>query len=806
MRSRGPFAPRRIACAVLALVAALVLVPPASAASSAPPLEWATPASIDGAPSSPDGDRLLDVSCPSTTFCAAVDGDGNVLIATAPATGPWTRTAIAPRSLTGIDCPTTSLCVATDSGGHVVTSTNPTGGAAAWTSADVDGGRRLTAIDCATPTLCIALDAGGWVVTSTDPTGGAAAWTATQFNANFAYTSVACPSTTACVLADGANVYTTTNPTGGPAAWTRTLIGTYYSYVGVFVACPSLALCVAVQDGGVGGEGIVATSTDPVAAAPTWATSGFPGAPTGVACPTTSLCVAITDMPFAYVSTDPGGGAGAWSLNAIGEAGRHLLAVDCPSASLCVVVDDAGHAIVGTAPPPVALTVAKAGTGAGGVAGAPAGIACGATCSASFPRGTTVTLTATPSAGSRFAGWSGGGCAGTGTCDVGLTAATTVTATFVATPTLTVAKAGDGGGKVTSQPGGIDCGATCSAAFDRGTSVTLTAAEDMDSDFTGWSGGGCGTQKTCTVSVAAATTVTATFARYRWLLLAVDGSGTISGDLPGLDCRDSCSYGVLAPVPVTLTATPDPGWAFMGWQHGACSGTDLCRLTWDGDLEVQAWFVRGWALTVVRQGSGQGSVVGDHGGIDCPTSCREVYGEGESVTLTATAAPGSTFAGWSGGGCAGTGSCTVASAATTTVSATFTLPVVVPDDPPDAPGPEPAPAPDSPSALAPALPPVVTSPSPTPRTPRVARPNTRLLRSKLDARRRTATFTFKATGRATSYRCALTALHKKATFKRCRSPMTFRRLRPGRYTFAVAAVGPGGADATPATKKVTVRR
>ena len=59
-------------------------------------------------------------------------------------------------------------------------------------------------------------------------------------------------------------------------------------------------------------------------------------------------------------------------------------------------------------PSPVALTVTKAGPGSGTVTSAPAGITCGAPCSATSASGTTVTLTATPAAGSTFAGWSGG--------------------------------------------------------------------------------------------------------------------------------------------------------------------------------------------------------------------------------------------------------------------------------------------------------------------------------------------------------------------------------------------------------------
>jgi PASTA domain/Divergent InlB B-repeat domain len=125
-----------------------------------------------------------------------------------------------------------------------------------------------------------------------------------------------------------------------------------------------------------------------------------------------------------------------------------------------------------------------------------------------------VTLTATASAGSTFAGWSGGGCSGTGTCAVTLNSDTTVTATFNAVPvtrTLTVSRAGSGSGGVTSSPAGIDCGSTCSGTFDQGTPVTLTATASAGSTFAGWSGGGCSGTGTCAVTLNSDTTVTATF-------------------------------------------------------------------------------------------------------------------------------------------------------------------------------------------------------------------------------------------------------------------------------------------------------
>lgn len=75
------------------------------------------------------------------------------------------------------------------------------------------------------------------------------------------------------------------------------------------------------------------------------------------------------------------------------------------------------------------LSVAKLGTGLGTMTSAPLGINCGAACAFWFAGNSTVSLTATATAGSVFAGWSGG-CSGTGTCSVVMSSAKSVTATF----------------------------------------------------------------------------------------------------------------------------------------------------------------------------------------------------------------------------------------------------------------------------------------------------------------------------------------------------------------------------------------
>jgi hypothetical protein len=78
-------------------------------------------------------------------------------------------------------------------------------------------------------------------------------------------------------------------------------------------------------------------------------------------------------------------------------------------------------------------------------------------------------------------------------------------------PTLSVAKAGNGTGTVTSSPAGINCGTTCAAQFPLHSSVTLTATPGSGSSFAGWTGSGCSGAGTCIVTMTPGPTVTASF-------------------------------------------------------------------------------------------------------------------------------------------------------------------------------------------------------------------------------------------------------------------------------------------------------
>jgi len=78
--------------------------------------------------------------------------------------------------------------------------------------------------------------------------------------------------------------------------------------------------------------------------------------------------------------------------------------------------------------------------------------------------------------------------------------------------TLDVTLSGAGSGSVSSSPAGISCGATCSASFTTGSSVTLTASAASGSSFSGWGGACSNSSGSCTVSMTASRSVTASFA------------------------------------------------------------------------------------------------------------------------------------------------------------------------------------------------------------------------------------------------------------------------------------------------------
>ncbi len=323
----------------------------------------------------------------------------------------------------------------------------------------------------------------------------------------------------------------------------------------------------------------------------------------------------------------------------------------------------------------VLRTLSVNAVGDGGVTSDVGGIACGtqgATCAAQVVDGTVVTLSAAPGPGQAVR-W-GGDCFGsTGlTCALVMDMDLTATITFVPLRRLDVARAGAGSGTVTSTPAGVGCGATCSATFEDGTSVTLVAVPDASSSFSGWSGACTGTGS-CALAMTADRSVTATFTPLWTLSVSSTAGGRVLSTPAGIDCQDgtgACAALFVDATAVALVASASPGFLFTGWA-GACTGTGPCSVTLAADRAVSATFTAVRTLTVVPEPAEGGTVTSDLGGVSCGATCAATFLDGAAVILTATPSAGWRFTGWSGGGCTGTGTCALSMGADATVRAGF---------------------------------------------------------------------------------------------------------------------------------------
>ena len=124
----------------------------------------------------------------------------------------------------------------------------------------------------------------------------------------------------------------------------------------------------------------------------------------------------------------------------------------------------------------------------------------------------------------------------------------------------------------------------------------------------------------------------------------------------------------------TFAITPEAGYHVAdvlvdGSSKGAVPIYTITNITAAHTIAA-SFAINTYTLTVSKSGTGTGIITSLPSGIQCGADCTEGYSQGTVVTLTATPGAGSTFTGWSGGGCSGTGTCQVTMNANTTVIAT----------------------------------------------------------------------------------------------------------------------------------------
>lgn len=238
---------------------------------------------------------------------------------------------------------------------------------------------------------------------------------------------------------------------------------------------------------------------------------------------------------------------------------------------------------------------------------------------------------------------------------------------------------GTGYGEVLCKVGSSPLAEECEWEYESAVKLTLLPVPEAESEFAGFQGGtgsaaACAGTDPCTFTLKADSYVEAPFElAYRSLsvLPKGEGEGEVSCEVEG-GPPEVCEEEYLLGTELTLLGEPEVGSEFSGFQAGkgsafSCIGAGPCTFLLQADSSLEARFeaIR-HLLAIAKAGSGQG-VVSCNG-----TACLPAYPEGSELTLTATAAVGSAFAGWSGEGCEGTGACVVwVEGADVAVSASF---------------------------------------------------------------------------------------------------------------------------------------
>jgi hypothetical protein len=349
---------------VLALMAG-VTVATATVASATP--GWSAPTAIDNS----SGAALLSVSCPTTSFCMALNADSGYLKYNGTT---WTTPAQFPdhAHLVALSCASSTLCAGSDGDGDVFTYNGTS-----WSAADnVDGGTYMSGVSCAPgTTFCVAVagDTGGdaYVYNGTswssqhvidgaadpgmvgiscatasycmaiDPQGndvvttnGGATWTppASADGTGGFLTAVSCSSASFCMIVDNL---------GNAFA----VAGSITEYANadedgaslLSVSCPADGTCVAIDSDGA----------DLRFSGGSWHSPGFhdgEGTPSWVSCaPASSICIMVDSLGSDLKSTD--GGANWTTPKFIDDSGSNLSGVSCVSTIFCAAVDSSGNVV-----------------------------------------------------------------------------------------------------------------------------------------------------------------------------------------------------------------------------------------------------------------------------------------------------------------------------------------------------------------------------------------------------------------------------------------------------------------------------
>lgn len=308
---------RRCVLGILTALIALVVPITASAAS------WSSPAPIDA------GSDLGSVSCPSSSFCVAVDEAGKAVTYNA---STWSAPATidAGHELSSVSCPSASFCVAVDRQGYALTFNG-----SSWSAPSrIEASAGLASVSCPSSSFCMAvttarLNDAAYALIFNGSSWGAASEVE---GATGGLEAVSCPSSSFCAATGHEAEALTYNG----ISWSKPDV------IGVMdipsVSCASTMFCVA---GGLYGEAYVYNGTS-------WSSRHelIESTLASVSCPLASFCMAVSSAAASTKSSAAFVYNGSsWSA-ADGIDANSLTSVSCPTTIFCAAVDEAGNALI----------------------------------------------------------------------------------------------------------------------------------------------------------------------------------------------------------------------------------------------------------------------------------------------------------------------------------------------------------------------------------------------------------------------------------------------------------------------------
>ncbi len=134
---------------------------------------------------------------------------------------------------------------------------------------------------------------------------------------------------------------------------------------------------------------------------------------------------------------------------------------------------------------------------------------------------------------------------------------------------------------------------------------------------------------------------------YHKLIVKKVGNGTIFADY-GINCGTVCEHDFADQTEISLTATPDSDWLFIGWT-GDCDKDGLVRI--NKDKTCIATFESNIQSSVTHklivEKIGEGTITFDYG-INCGNDCEQDFADQTEVNLIATPDTYWLFSGWTG--------------------------------------------------------------------------------------------------------------------------------------------------------------